>query len=75
MLPVVIKEKGCIFYLRHEDILEILEDVSQKIVDVKFKNSVSQEILRIEDCTALELHNAFMSGKFEEIYKTFRRMK
>jgi len=75
MLPVVIKEKSCIFYLRHEDILELLEDVSQNTVDIRFKNSVSQEILRIENCTVDELHNALVSGKFEILQKRFRRMR
>ena len=79
MLPIIIKATldryPRIFYLRHEDILELVEDVSQNTVDVKFKNSVSQNILRIEDCTVDELHNVLMSGKFETLHKQFRRMK
>jgi hypothetical protein len=80
---VTIIDISCIFYLRKEDILEIFEEVyfdidvrKKKIkVDVKFKNYISKEILRIYDCTAKELNELLMSGKLEVIKKRFRRMK
>jgi len=72
---IAIQDRTCIFYLRNEDILEMIEDITRKEVDIKFKNSVSQEILRIDDITVTELHEILISGTYKFIKKRFRRMK